>query len=333
MGLLDRLKSWLLGAPTLGDAFSVAQGPDGRPTLVDAEMRKFLESPAPAPSQQALDGLLAGADGIRILDGGVAGGVPMGKRVLLETGESSDLASLREALRIVEDPATFGHCMCCGNMTLQLFAGTSVRAMIGIHHGQSIRWDGWKYDAVLEQGSRLLEWLAAHGVTGPKEQAARADEELAEADQAAERWRAAMPACLDPMWEQMLASLDPPIVPIAAALKTTHPDPAERALLLFEWFGHGQGPWSGYPAYEDVAERLLLGLPTATLVLALEEASPTEFQLEGAARYFAGWHFARQKGSDAASLSETLRSRLRDRAGRSPYLDNRQRGEHAFGHR
>src|SRR5262245_55003523 len=84
----------------------------------------------------------------------------------------------------------------------------------------------------------------------------------------------------------------------ATYLQSTAPDPSQAALdahVLFGWFGSGQGPWSGFPMYEQVAEQLLLDFPTDALVEALTQHQITPTQLEGAARYFAGWGFRKHK--------------------------------------
>ena len=46
----------------------------------------------------------------------------------------------RSKMRIVEDPSTFGHCMCLGDPAIELYEKRKKVATIGFHHGRSIRW-------------------------------------------------------------------------------------------------------------------------------------------------------------------------------------------------
>lgn len=92
----------------------------------------------------------------------------------------------------------------------------------------------------------------------------------------------------------MRSSLD--IGPLQRALEDEYLDAHARILELFRWFGSGMGRWNEYPSYEDVPEKLLWEYPTAVLAGALANNPVTQEQAEGAARYFGGWRFRREKG-------------------------------------
>ena len=79
--------------------------------------------------------------------------------------EPALLESFRRAFRISEDPNTFGHCMCLGQPTLELFDEAGQRiGTPGMQHGHAVRWDYWKHDAQLLDGSAIRSWLAERGV-------------------------------------------------------------------------------------------------------------------------------------------------------------------------
>lgn len=61
----------------------------------------------------------------------------------------------------------------------------------------SIRWDAWKHDAQLRDGTRILDWLAGRGVTGPREEMEADRRRAEETRQAIDAWREATPPCLD----------------------------------------------------------------------------------------------------------------------------------------
>jgi hypothetical protein len=297
--------------------------------LVDRKTLEYLHTMAPAPSQASLDTMLTGVTNVRVIDGGMDGDVPLGTTVLLEESDPASVAAFRTALAIVEDPKMFGHCMCLGRPTVQLLAGDVVLATIGIHHGVGIRWAAWKYDAQLKDGQALRTWLALRGVPGPQQEYEESQRRAAEWEKAAAAWFEAMPPCLRPFWEMMQGfSVD--LTPLREALASACPEQSERALALFQWFGSGAGPWSGFPMYEGVAENLLLEYPTSVLVAALDGAMLSRSHLEGAARYFAGWDFRRQKRKDRALLPAGLKQRLLEHALTSKDRGNIDRARRAF---
>ncbi len=312
-----------------------------------------LSARKPNPSQHALDALFKKVTRARVLDGGTARGKALGKEVLLDISDAQAIAILQDCLAIVEDESTFGHCMCLGDQALELYAGRRLVATIGLHHGRSIRWEAWKHDALLQDGHRLLTWLAERGVTAPLE-AYEEDQRRAEAyRQAAAKWQGAMPKCLLPFWDQMQASaggmvafIPTPqggqpregqiqaatgdLAPLLRALEAEYPDVEQRVLALFRWYGSGQGPWSGFPSYESVAEGLLLTFPTGQLVAALSRHSLTPPHLEGAARYFAGYCFNTYRRREAQQLPKGLKQRLLAHSLLSSDEDKLGRAKRAF---
>jgi hypothetical protein len=334
---------------------------DGRTVLINEATMKHLRSTAPAPSQASLNKVLAQVTHVRVLDWEEVGrGILQRTRVLAEFKDAESVTELRKCLRIVEDPATFGHCMCLGEEAIELRSGAESLATIGLHHGLSIRWDKWKHDAILKNPPRLLAFLAERGVPGPLERYERALREAEEAKRAAARWGNAMPSCLAPFWEGMMkqdwgfrtvrpsAAIPAPearsrkpeafrrltsdMAAMRRALETSLPDPTQRALALFGWLGSGAGPWSGCPSYECVAERLLLEEGTEQLVAALARTSDalTASHLEGAARHFAGWEFAEKKPGEGRLLPRELRQRLLAHVLRSTDADKVDRARRAF---
>ena len=103
------------------------------------------------PSQASLDTILAATKRVRAYKMGT-------KTPLLDTSLPAALQSLSDALRINEGP--YGTCACAGADVLEFIdeAGQVV-LLLGIHHGQSIRWNVWTTDAKLRSGQLLLNWL------------------------------------------------------------------------------------------------------------------------------------------------------------------------------
>ena len=132
--------------------------PDGSKAVVDQTTLDYLASTAPDPTQSSLAAALSGASMVRIYADGACQGRPMGDEILYESDDAQEIAGLAAVLAIIEDPETFGHCMCDGGPTL-VFSGAQ-EVVISLHHGRSIRWDAWRNDAMLVVGDRLVDWLA-----------------------------------------------------------------------------------------------------------------------------------------------------------------------------
>lgn len=244
----------------------------------------------PAPRQAEIDGLLQRAHRVRILEGGAAGGRPLGGPVLA-TLAGPELEELRAALRIVEGGPRF-HCMCHGDLAIDVRGRLLRIGVLSYHHGKSLRLEGSGSDVELVDGPALLRLLAARGVGEPlaRYEAGLVAEERHAAE--AERWRAAAPAVLRERLDELGSG--PLGLPrhehdavhdeTVAELRRGGADDRTIAAELLAWVGSSDSPWSGYPAYEATPLVLLRRLSPAGLLAAIEQADD-EARLLGAARF------------------------------------------------
>jgi hypothetical protein len=169
----------------------------GRVTgIMDRATADYLESQAPDPTQQSIDSLLSRITRVLVVGMGYYRQGTPERRTLLDTSDIASIAAFRECFAIVDDPRTFGHCMCCGEPHFYLYAEDELVATIGYHHGMSIRWDAWKHDAVLKDPDRLLDWTFAHGVDGPQREVEEMRRRGEESQIRREQWLQATPDCL-----------------------------------------------------------------------------------------------------------------------------------------
>lgn len=289
--------------------------------IMGEDLARRFHEPGRHPTQADLDRLVGAASSVVVRDVFSTG------EALYETDDPSDLASLRDALR---SEGEMGHCMCAGTLDFVFSRDGEDLGTVTLHHGESLRWDPFFYNAPLVESGPILDWLSTRGMPSAREEYDDARRHTADAADAAERWRAAMPRALDSLWLSMSGlSLEWPEV--ADVMSRKYPDPVARARVLMEWFGQGEGPWSGYPSYEDVPEWCLLQMPFEALVRAAQ-AEPQSAELrEGAARLFAGWSFGNERGSDLAKIPSDLRRELLGHALRSADEDRRDRARRAFG--
>jgi hypothetical protein len=197
------------------------------------------------------------------------------------------------------------------------------------HHGLRVRSGKHTYDLVicyLCQG--LLVYvddstlLAALHITGtpallnelsarhalPKPQILVRDEQAAKEQQRADaHWMSVMPASIKPVWSEFLSSPGPAALqPLREALAKEIPDTTQQILVLFAWYGSGAGPWSGFPAYEEVVAELLQRYPRSALLEVAHSDRLTDPQLRGAARFFAAPFLGSQGSDDRVILSQGL---------------------------
>lgn len=305
------------------DDLSVITNSSGQKMLVDKAYTEYLESTAPDPTQASLDKTLHKVASIRVIDGGMQGTQPLGEKVLLQTSDAKIIEEFRQTMQISD--GSNGHCMCYGDPTIELLSSRNKRiALIGVHHGESIRWDSWKHDAKLVDGESLLLWLDQQGVHDPLTDYQKRQEEHNKALQDWNQWIMAMPVCLRELPQESWALIfeNKNLSPAMQAMANVYPDKSKQIATLLYWFANGKGSWSSFPAYELVAEKMLLQYTiddlTASVMLnhqdikVLKENTDSQVALnfddhirlialhrkilEGAARLFSGSAF--QKYSD-----------------------------------
>jgi len=357
MNLWGLIKSWFSRKDSLPPGFHMIKRPDGSISIVDQKTIDYMESKAPDPTQKSLDVVLKQLRKVRVYSGGSLGKECMNKEVLIETESDADFNELSEALRIMDEPA--GHCMCLGDPTFEFYGEGSKRlAIISLHHGLTIRWDLWKDDAALVDGLRVLNWLAKRGVTYPLDEYEEnlRQEEISELNW--KRWIEHMPQCLIPFKAEMTEDLGWAVFTTAPdstnsgevvkenagnnedqregldklqkAMEKAYSDGIERALVLLAWFGNGAGPWSGFPAYEEVADRLILKISKENLISALSRSDLSEAQLEGGARFLTGHEARSFRNSILAQLSDDIKNTFLEHVLHSTDEDKKKRAQGIF---
>ncbi|BEK98884.1 hypothetical protein [Nocardia seriolae] len=256
----------------------------------------------------ALDRVLTRARGVRVRE------MPGDTRTLLEERDPVAVRALREALRIADLPGFV--CMCWGDVALDFF-GAAERPLttVTLHHGCSIRWDGWPQDALLADGVRSLEWLAVRGVSSPLREFRAAEQRQAEADRTARRWVAEIPAALAPYATLFLDTsrtggglTGPQIAEVRAILLVSHPHPLDRVLCLCTWYAAGTGAYSGHPTHERIPAQFLDLESLADFATAVDLADDTA--TAGAVRYLLSWDTRNRLAHLLAALSPAARRKI-----------------------
>ncbi len=252
-------------------------------------------------------------------------------KMLFESTDQKDLVDLTRSL-ILEPPEEWFHCMCIGGPAIYLYEfGGGELVLLTNHHGSSIRCSLWPSDVRISDTEKWLSWFDNRGMPGPRQEVEAMRAREAEGKRDEDRWLAAMPKAIVPVWPDALGEFGKVNVePLRAVLERELPDERERILVLLEWFGSGSGPWSGYPSYERAAERLLLAYPTRSIVETFQSSSATPAQTEGVARLFGGRSFRQQRPGGLKEVPEALVARLWNHVSETEDQDKLARAASAF---
>lgn len=278
------------------------------------------------PNEQSVDPaklseLIKQADKIVVLEAPVKDA-----KTLFASTDPKDIVEFNNALTLIV-PGYFSRfiCACIGGPAIYLYRNNEEIVTVINQGGTVISNPAWDSDAKIKDTEKWLQWFDTRKISQPRkefEEALMVDKQN-EVNYA--KWLAAMPKSIQPLWSEAESS-EPEyknIKPLQEAIAKQFPNPQQRSLELFAWYGSGAGPWSGFPSYEEVADQLLLTIPTSDLVSAAQSKNLSEAQIEGAARLFAGWNFYQQRQNDLKLLPATLKKKLLDHSLKSKDKINR----------
>lgn len=240
-----------------------------------------------------------------------------------------DIEALKESISIVQPKVSYS-CICSPLTVIRLFSKDRDIGEIYLYSGTIVSFTNWSSDAEILNTAEWFEWFDRRGITAPREVFDRGVAEGRKTRAAEERWIKSMPSSLVPLWPSVSKEIDRTEYEtdlFDSALSKEFPDKDARILVLMAWFGNGMGPWSGYPAYENVPEQMLLKYSTLELVAAATSRTLNEDETEGAARLFAGWDFNQSRPQDNALLPAELKRRLLEHSLKSADEDKRKRAE------
>jgi hypothetical protein len=208
---------------------------------------------------------------IRIRTGGTCHRQPNQEQTLAEVTKKDEVDHFLDGIAIDEAGSNF-FCGCCGNPTLEFYEGDRLLAMVGYHHGQSLRWAGgtWPTDALLTQSSQafMVSWLARHGVQGPRREVDERQKQRDEEARRTQRYTALIPeqtrAALAQAWQSPELRNDNGRGDVrerlfAEAFIKREKDAQTSIELYLRLLGvTGEYPWNYYHEYQQTITKHLL---------------------------------------------------------------------------
>jgi hypothetical protein len=115
---------------------------------------------------RSLQQAVAGATRLRVRSGGTCHRMVSEEKTQWELKDATKVQEFAKLIQI-DERQSGRECMCCGDPTFEFYQGDKLLAMVGFHHGISLRWAGgcWPGDGMLtaESRDRLPQWFADNG--------------------------------------------------------------------------------------------------------------------------------------------------------------------------
>jgi len=249
--------------------------------------------------------------------------------VVFRSSKRNDFDELKSAITLKRGGGPIA-CACVDGPEIALLKNKKEIATVWNHEGTAIGSSVWEGDWENSDPDRWLRWFDARGMTYAREFFKQMQAESTKAAEDESRWLETMPSSLKPLWSDALKHYGPPeypdLKPLNLALEKEYPDRDNRILALMAWYGSGAGPWSGFPGYEEIAEKLLRQYPTSVLIKVAEGKDLTDQELEGAARILGGW----TPVPDPTPIPADLRRSLLEHCLKSADRDKVERAQRAF---
>lgn len=213
-----------------------------------------------------------------------------GPKTVFETNNPKDISEFLESVKIISPKEAY-YCPCINNYTIDLFRNGEKIANIANRHSRHICSQNYNGNAGLADPYKWAKWFEDRGIDYMRKDLESQARQAEKSKTDTECWETAMPESFKPFWgidmRQGYYSKKTNFQPISEAVAKEFPDECARALMLLKWYGSGEGNWSGFPAYEFVAEDLLKEIPAEKIAEIADTDDLDERQLAGAARFFA----------------------------------------------
>lgn len=248
----------------------------------------------PKATNASIRNMFLDIDKVLIKEDGVYDDKALSDNVLVTLTQADLISRLGELLSIDEANTGF-YCMCLGSHAIELHNGDTMKHIIGLHHGVSIRYSGWYGDAQLAKNEALLIFLSEQGLTQPLEDYIQ-QKRNREADKVAERnWLEIAPKTFRKYWPQIM-NMDAGYLPaLIQDLNTAIPDKQQQIIVLLQTFGKTDYYWNAYPHYESVPQDILNTFEIKDIIHAYMESDRNYKTRRGLGRLLCSFDFKKKR--------------------------------------
>ena len=214
-----------------------------------------------------------------------------------DVDDPSEIAELMKTLAFDEIEHA-GVCGCLGGTALEFHRDDGGVESLQLVCGVSVRWSGWPGDGQMPDANQqaLVDWLARHGVTAPRDELREARAGLEAYRRKRARAAATMSLRLRAAFESEAEAAhrwpaDESWPAFRKALAADVPRAADRIAMLLRVMGAEMGSWNGLDGVDTVADGLLRTHAPAQLARACAAALRSEDRQlrRGAARFWDTW--------------------------------------------
>lgn len=226
--------------------------------ILDYTNRRSAEenSKLPKPSNIGLKALFTGINKVIIKGDGVFENKAMSDKVVLTITDATNINTFGELLEIDENYSE-SYCVCLGTYAIELYQNENIKAIISLHHGQSIRYHYWRSDGELANKDALVEFLNDLGLSEPLQKRIEQKRHLHPDRVAERRWLEFAPKCFEKYWYAII-NPDLDYLPnLINDLVIEIPNKDQRIISLLQTFGKTDNFFTSYPIYEEAPKHIL----------------------------------------------------------------------------
>lgn len=248
----------------------------------------------PKATNESIRQLFAGIDKILIKEDGVYDDKATSDKVLLCLTQPETINTLGQLLEINEAMTGF-YCMCLGSHAIELYTHNTMKHIIGLHHGTSIRYSGWNGDAELSKHEDLLIFLSEQGLSQPLEEHMQQKKRMEKSQIAQRNWLEIAPKTFRKYWDQII-NMDSGFLPaLIRDLHTEIPDQQQLIIVLLQTFGKTDQYWSAYPHYESVPDDILKTFEVGDIIRAYVQSDRNYKTRRGLGRFLCSYDFKKKR--------------------------------------
>lgn len=274
---------------------------------IDLTNRKSAEelNKLPNPSNERLQELFVNIDKIVIKDDGVYNGKAISTEIVLTISQLEKILKFQELLEVDETNIGF-YCMCLGDYAIELHSNNKIKTIIGFHHGNSIRYDGWKSDVGLALCDELACFLYEEGLEKILLEKIKQRKQAREDKIIEDNWFSTAPSCFLKYWDEMNGLDDDYLPLLITEFKKELPDINLQINKLLRTFSVTENFWTAFPIYEGVPFKVLSTYKLSEIITAYNISNKNYSLRMGLGRFLCFFEFKKVRKKHLKEIPQNV---------------------------